>query len=152
MRFARPALALAMTASMIGGFEGVRHYAYLDPVGIPTACFGMTQGVRMGQVYSDAECEEHLFEEVIKFQRDVRKRVKVPMTTNHLAAFTSFTYNVGTRNFETSTLLRKLNAGDYVGACNELPRWNKSTLPTGHKIVLPGLVNRREEERKVCLA
>lgn len=144
-------LALSLTASMIAGFEGVRHYAYLDPVGIPTACFGMTEGVKMGQRFTEAECEEHLFEEVIKYQRAVRARLKRPIEPHVLAATTSWTYNVGIRAMETSTLMRRLDAGDTVGACNELPRWNKATLPGGIKIVLPGLTNRRAVERSICL-
>lgn len=144
--FRKVALALTATASLIGGFEGVRQVAYLDPVGIPTACFGRTQGVQVGQSYSREECEEYLLEEVIHFQREVRRLVVVPMEPHHLAAFTSFAYNVGIQNFRTSTLLRKLNAGDYEGACNELPRW---VYAKGIK--LPGLVNRREVERRICL-
>lgn len=147
VRYGRAALAIAATAGLIGGFEGVRTVAYLDPVGIPTACFGMTRGVELGQTYTAAECEEYLMEEVIKFQREVRARVDVPLNEGELAAYTSFTYNVGVRAFETSTLLKKLNAGDRVGACNELSRW---VYARGVK--LPGLVNRREAERQICLS
>ena len=143
----RTMLALATTASLIAGFEGFRTVAYLDPVAVPTACFGMTKGVEIGQVFTEAECEEHLFEEVVHFQREVRQRVDVPLTQNQLAAFTSFTYNVGVGAFEQSTLRRKLNAGDYEGACNELPRW---VYAKGVK--LPGLVKRREAERELCLS
>lgn len=143
----RTALALAATASLIAGFEGFRTVAYQDPVGIPTACFGMTEGVEVGQTFTEAECEEYLFEEVVHFQRAVRERVHVPLTQNQLAAFTSFTYNVGVSAFERSTLRRKLNAGDYEGACNQLPRW---VYANGVK--LPGLVKRREAERQLCLS
>tara|TARA_R110002110_G_scaffold415835_1_gene657206 strand:+ start:26492 stop:26956 length:465 start_codon:yes stop_codon:yes gene_type:complete len=146
----RTGLALAATAGLIATFEGFRTVAYLDPVGIPTACFGRTAGVQMGRQYTEAECEEYLFEEVVHFQREVRKRVDVPLTTGQLAAFTSFTYNVGVRNFETSTLRRKLNAGDYQGACNELLRWRYATK-AGVKVELPGLIRRREAERELCL-
>lgn len=143
-------LALAATAGLVASFEGFRTVAYLDPVGIPTACFGRTEGVQLGQRYSDAECEEYLFEEVVKFQRAVRQRVDVPLSTGQLAAFTSFTYNVGVRNFESSTLRRRLNAGDYQGACDELLRWRYATK-AGVKVELPGLVRRREAERELCL-
>jgi lysozyme len=61
-------------------------------------------------------------------------------------ALVSFTYNVGAGAFRTSTLLKKLNAGDTVGACNQLPRWNKA----GGK-VLPGLTRRRAAEQALCL-
>ena len=143
-------LALAATAGLVASFEGFRTVAYLDPVGIPTACFGRTEGVQLGQRYSDAECEEYLFEEVVKFQRAVRQRVDVPLSTGQLAAFTSFTYNVGVSNFESSTLRRRLNAGDFQGACDELLRWRYATK-AGVKVELPGLVRRREAERELCL-
>lgn len=143
-------LALAATAGLIASFEGFRTLAYLDPVGIPTVCFGRTEGVQLGQRYSDAECEEYLFEEVVKYQRAVRQRVDVPLTTGQLAAFTSFTYNVGIRNFETSTLRRKLNSGDYKGACDELLRWRYATK-AGVKVELPGLLRRRQAEHDLCL-
>lgn len=143
-------LALATTASLIAGFEGLQTVAYRDPVGIPTACFGMTTGVELGQQYTEAECEEYLFEKVVGYQRAVRERVDVPLSPGQLAAFTSFTYNVGIHAFETSTLLRKLNAGDYRGACNELSRWRYGTV-AGVKVELPGLVRRRQTEREICL-
>ena len=147
----RSALALAATASLIAGFEGFRTVAYEDPVGIATACFGMTEGIEPGQTFTEAECEEYLFEEVVRFQRAVRERVDVPMTQGQLAAFTSFTYNVGIGAFERSTLLRELNSGDYQAACDELLRWRYGTV-AGVKVVLPGLVKRREAERELCLA
>jgi lysozyme len=58
----------------------------------------------------------------------------------------SFAYNVGGGNYCGSTLVRKLNAGDTAGACNELTRWTRAK-----GIVLPGLVKRREAERQLCL-
>jgi len=140
-------LSIFAVASLIGTFEGVRHAAYLDPVGIPTACFGMTAGVELGQTYTQAECEEHLMIEVVNVQREVRRRVAVEITPNQLAAFTSFTYNVGVGNFERSTLLVKLNQGDVAGACDELPRW---VYAKGVK--LPGLVARRAAEQELCLS
>lgn len=147
----RTALALATTASLIAGFEGLQTAAYLDPVDVPTACFGMTENVELGQEYSEAECEEYLFEKVVGYQRAVRERVDVPMTQGQLAAFTSFTYNVGVGSFERSTLLRELNSGNYQAACDELLRWRYGTV-AGVKVVLPGLVRRREAERELCLA
>ena len=70
-----------------------------------------------------------------------------PLTQGELDAYTSFAYNVGLGAFQTSTLLRKLKAGDRVGACNELRRW---VYAKGR--VLPGLVARRAAEEKMCLS
>jgi lysozyme len=81
-----------------------------------------------------------------EFAAQVQSSIANPQPDTRIAALTSFAYNVGIDNFRKSTLLRKLNAGDIVGACNELPRWNKAKGQ-----VLPGLVKRREAERQLCL-
>jgi len=143
-------LALAATASLIAGYEGLQLTAYSDPVGIPTACFGMTRAVEHGRHYTVAECEEFLFEVAVAFQRQVRRHISAPMTPGQLAAYTSFTYNIGEQAFSRSTLVRKHNAGDTRGACDELLRWRYATV-AGAKVELPGLVARREAEREVCI-
>jgi hypothetical protein len=74
----------------------------------------------------------------------VSRLVKVGLTQGQFDALVSFTYNLGARSLSTSTLLRKLNAGDYAGAADEFLRWNKA----GGK-VLNGLTRRREAERAV---
>jgi lysozyme len=137
------ALALPLTAH----HEGLRLRAYLDPVGIPTICYGETKGVALGQVKSKQECDDMLTARLGYFAYQVDKSVTVPMTAEMHAALASFAYNVGMGAFNKSTLLRKLNAGDYVGACNELPRW----MFAGGK-VWAGLVKRRAEERALCLS
>lgn len=136
--------AIALTA--VAGFEGLRQYAYLDPVGIPTICFGETKGVKMGDKATLEQCKGMLLDSLYEAHESVSRCVKVPMTDSREAALVSFTYNIGGNAFCKSTLVRKLNSGDVVGACNELPRWNKAS-----GIVLPGLVKRREEEKKLCL-
>jgi lysozyme len=136
--------AIALTA--VAGFEGLRQTAYLDPVGIPTICFGETKGVKMGDKATLEQCKGMLMDSLYEAHESVSKCVKVPMTDSREAALVSFTYNIGGGAFCKSTLVRKLNSGDVIGACNELPRWNKAS-----GIVLPGLTKRREEERKLCL-
>jgi lysozyme len=136
--------AIALTA--VAGFEGLRQTAYLDPVGIPTICFGETKGVKMGDKATLEQCKGMLMDSLYEAHESVSKCVKVPMTESREAALVSFTYNIGGGAFCKSTLVRKLNSGDVIGACNELPRWNKAS-----GIVLPGLTKRREEERKLCL-
>lgn len=140
------ALGIGAAIPLVASFEGLRQAAYLDPVGIPTACFGATKGVRLGQVYTREQCDELLAKDLLEANAGVNSCVRVPLTDGQRTAFVSFTYNVGRRAFCGSTLVRKLNAGDYVGACNELPRW---VYAKGVK--LPGLVNRREQERALCL-
>lgn len=138
---------LAICVGCVAGAEGVRTVAYKDPVGIPTACFGETQGVRMGQTYTLEQCQEMLGKRVEEFGRAVDSCVIVPVPPRRKAALVSFTYNVGKDAFCRSTLVVKLNAGDVRGACDQLLRWT-----TAKGIQLPGLVKRREQERELCLA
>ena len=72
--------------------------------------------------------------------------IHVPISQNEFDAYADFTYNVGVHAFCYSTLNKKLNASDYVGACQELLNWDKAG---GHR--LPGLTRRREEEYKKCM-
>ena len=137
------ALALPLTAH----HEGLRLRAYLDPVGIPTICYGETKGVELGQVRSKQECDDMLTARLGYFAYQVDNAVTVTMTPEIHAALASFAYNVGVGAFKRSTLLKKLNSGDYVGACNELPKWKYA----GGK-VWAGLVKRRQEEKALCLS
>jgi lysozyme len=139
---------MAAAIALVGSFEGLRTYAYRDPVGIPTICFGETRGVEMGDHKTVEECKAMLGDRLVEFERGMTACMKDPdkVPDPSYVAFLSFTYNVGTANFCGSTLRRKLDAGDLAGACNELPKWNKA-----HGIPLPGLTRRRAEERTLCL-
>jgi lysozyme len=137
---------VAIAGPFIQGWEGRSLTAYLDPVGIATICDGETEGVYLGQVKTHQECDEMTKRRITEFAEQVDDLVKVKMPESRHAALTSFAYNVGITNFKRSTLLRKLNAGDTVGACNELSRW---VYAKGVK--LRGLVRRREAERELCL-
>lgn len=138
--------SLAVAAATICCYEGRSLFAYLDPVGIPTICEGIIEGVKLGDVRTPEQCDAALATEVRRKAAAVDKYVHVPLSPNTHAALVSFVYNVGETNFRNSTLLRKLNAGDRVGACNELPKW---VYAKGKK--LGGLVKRREAERTLCL-
>ena len=137
--------SLTMATTLVGYFEGRSLVAYLDPVGIPTICDGITAGVRLGQTKTAAECDALLAAELGKACAVVDRAVRVPLTPARRAALCSFVYNAGGTAFTGSTLLRKLNAGDTRGACAELSRW---VYAKGQK--LAGLVNRRAAERELC--
>ena len=137
---------LAICVGCVASFEGLRTVAYMDPVGIPTVCFGETDGVRLGDKYTVEECRAMLGGRVAEFGAAVDRCVKVELPPARKAALVSFAYNVGVSAFCGSTLVRKLNSGDVYGACNELPRWDKAG-----GIRWPGLVKRREQERQLCL-
>lgn len=138
--------ALAIATPLISHFEGGRNAAYLDPVGIPTVCYGHTATARIGQTHTDAECIALLEQDLGAAFDAVDQHVDVALPPTRRAALASFTYNVGEGALQRSTLLRKLNAGDVVGACNELRRW---VYAKGRK--LAGLVRRRQAERELCL-
>lgn len=140
--------ALALSgAYLVAPNEGKVNTTYIDPVGILTVCYGNTgKEATKGKVYSDDQCLDQLAEDLREHDKQMMSYVYVPITDFQHAAILSFTYNVGVGSFKSSTLLKKLNAKDYTGACNELPRWNKA----GGK-VLAGLVTRREAERQICL-
>lgn len=141
-------VAGSLAVGLVGGFEGVRTRAYRDVVGVPTVCFGETRGVKMGDQYTIDQCRSMLGTALVEFETGMRRCMRMPdaVPDKPYVALLSFTYNVGVGNFCKSTLAKKLNAGDLRGACNELPKWNTA----GGRIV-KGLVNRRAEERKLCL-
>lgn len=137
---------------LIKQFEGCELKAYRDSVGVLTIGFGWTQAVngkpiKPGMTIDRATAERLLKTGLVSYENDVSKLVKVKLTQNQFDALVSFAYNCGSRALSTSTLLKKLNAGDYRGAADEFTRWNKA----GGK-VLPGLVKRRAAERELFLS
>jgi lysozyme len=126
-------------------FEGKRLKAYLDSVNIPTIGVGHTgPDVYIGQTITEAECRALLREDVQEAEDSVNACVKVPLTQDQFDALVSFVFNVGGGAFKGSTLLKKLNAGDYEGAANQFQRWSKA----GGKD-LPGLLKRRMAEANI---
>lgn len=127
---------------LIKSFEGLRLSAYKCPADVWTIGHGTTAGVKPGQTITKERAEELLREDVERFEAQVLRLVKVPLSQGQFDALVSFTYNLGAGNLSNSTLLRLLNAGDYAGAADQFDRWNKA----GGK-VLAGLVRRRAAER-----
>ncbi|MEB6537474.1 lysozyme [Serratia plymuthica] len=138
--------AMAIAAVLIPSLEGVEYKSYRDVVGVLTVCYGHTGAdIIPGKTYTEAECKAMLNKDLVPFARSVERSVKVPASEYQKASLISFSYNVGVKAFESSTLLKKLNAGDSAGACDEMRRWNRA----GGKI-WKGLINRREIEREIC--
>lgn len=145
------AIGLSAALVLAGGgtlayFEGKSNSSYLDPVDIWTVCYGSTKGVEKGDYKTDDECLMLLAEDLVEHDKKMLRYVHVNLLDHQHAAFLSFTYNVGVGAFSKSTMLKKLNKGDYTGACNELSKW---VYAGGKK--LNGLVRRREAERQICL-
>ncbi len=138
--------------ALIKQFEGCKLTAYQDSVGVWTIGYGWTHPVdgkpiRAGMTIKQGTAERLLKTGLVSYESDVSRLVKVGLTQGQFDALVSFTYNLGARSLSTSTLLRKLNAGDYAGAADEFLRWNKA----GGK-VLNGLTRRREAERALFLS
>jgi lysozyme len=126
-------------------FEGFEPKAYLCPAKVWTIGYGKTEGVREGDTITLDQANADLIAEVnLKFAPDVSKVLKVPVTQGMFDALVSFAYNLGIGNLSNSTLLRKINDSDYVGASLEFDRW----VYAGNK-VLPGLVRRRTAEKEL---
>ena len=136
---------LGMTGALVSWFEGRSLVAYLDPVGIPTICEGVTLGVKLGDQATPAQCDQLLLRELRIALTAVDRQVRMPLPDTRRAALGSFVYNVEERQFSSSTLLRLLNSGDVRGACAQLSRW----VYAGGK-QLAGLVHRRAAERELC--
>jgi lysozyme len=140
------ASAIAIAGVLVTHFEGREYKPYRDATGIWTVCEGHTgPDVIPGKTYTDAQCDAFRDKDLAVAQAAVDRQVKVPLSSTQKAALIDFTYNVGAGNLARSTLLKKLNAGDYEGACAEYRQWRLA----GGK-VLPGLVLRREAEEWVC--
>lgn len=148
-RLAKGSGALAAAIALVGAWEGVRTVAYKDIVGVPTVCFGETRGVKMGDRYTMEECRTMLGDGLVEFEAGMRKCLVRPEAVPEKAyvAFLSLSYNIGTGAFCKSTVARKANAGDIKGACEAISAWNKA----GGRVV-KGLVNRRADERRICLS
>lgn len=136
-------------------FESCRLTAYPDPGskdGKPwTIGFGHTgPDVYPGLIWTREQADAAFVADLGRFERDVVQLVKVPINQGHFDALVSFVYNVGSdidtdtiaEGLGDSTLLRKLNAGDFAGAADEFPKWNKND----GKVML-GLRRRRAAER-----
>ncbi len=132
--------------SLVKYFEGCRLKAYRCPAGVLTCGWGTTEGVTEGAEWTQEEADQRLVEDLSIFETRVKRLLLLDPTPNQLAALVSFAYNVGTHNLRESTLLRLFNAGDMQGAADQFPRWNKANGK-----VLPGLVARRDAERRLFL-
>lgn len=127
--------------NLIKQWEGLKLESYLCPAGVWTVGYGHTDTARPNMSISKGDAERLLRYDLDRFVKAVNTLVKVDLTDNQFAALVSFCFNVGEGAFKRSTLLRKLNAGDYDAIPGEFARWNK----VNGKVV-PGLTNRRAAE------
>lgn len=140
------AAAMLIATPFVMKWEGNPPVSYADIVGVPTACWGHTgRGVIVGRRYSSAECQALLSQDMKAHAEGIARCITVDVPPESLAAFVSFSFNVGVSAFCNASLTRRLNAGDLRGACAGLSAW----VYAGGKRV-QGLVNRRADERALC--
>ena len=131
---------------LIKKFEGCSLKAYKCPAGIWTIGYGHTSGVKEGQTITKKEAEAYLKQDLITFETFVSNLVTVAINQNQFDALVSFCYNLGPGNLRSSTLLKRINAGDFNGAAEQFDRW---VYAGGKK--LSGLVKRRAAEKALFL-
>lgn len=127
--------------NLIKRFEGLELATYRCPAGVWTIGYGHTKTARPGQRITESKAEDLLKEDLKWVERAIEKNVRVDLTQEQFDALASWTYNLGETNLRSSTMLRRLNNGEYDAVPSEMKRWNKS----GGR-VLKGLVRRREAE------
>lgn len=148
----RPRILIAALSLSAAGLVGITQYeGYTDHAVIPVAGdkptigFGTTGGVQLGDKTTPPAALARALRDVTQFEGALKQCVHVPLYQYEYDAYVSLAYNIGSGNFCASTLVRKLNAGDYAGACAEISRWDKFQ---GRP--LPGLTARRARERAQC--
>ncbi|MBO0334974.1 lysozyme [Sneathiella sp. CAU 1612] len=152
----------AKGAEFIKQFEGLRLTAYNDGTGVMTIGYGHTGDVNAGQTISQAQADSYFAGDVKWAVDTVNSSVKGELQQNQFDALVSFTFNVGEGAFKSSTLLKKLNSGDYKSVQSEMGRWIYAGEKKGAfakfvrwahlgsgKEVSPVLKARREREGKL---
>lgn len=127
--------------------------AYLDIAGVPTACDGITAGVRLGQSYTEAQCAALLERELLEHAEGMMRcspGLRSPGMDYPRAAALSLTYNIGVGAFCRSSVRQRFDRGDVIGGCNGFLAWNKARV-NGVLRPVAGLTARRQRERTLCM-
>jgi lysozyme len=127
--------------------EGRVLKTYRDIGGVLTYCDGATENAQAGRVYTPAECDAQLDRDLERHAAGIAKCIPMDrLTSGQKVAFVDAAFNIGVPAFCGSSMARRANAGDMLGACDALLLWNRA----GGKEVL-GLTRRRQRERELCL-
>ncbi|EIR2645985.1 lysozyme [Salmonella enterica subsp. enterica serovar Enteritidis] len=126
--------------------EGVKLAAYQDGGGVWTIGYGHTRGVKQGQAINHEQADEFLDSDLRQVESCISERVTVALNQNQFDALVSFVFNVGRQAFSDSTLLKKLNEGNYRAAADQFTRWVYD-----NDQFVQGLYNRRVAERDLFL-
>lgn len=135
--------ATARAVNLIKQFESCALKAYKCPAGVLTIGWGNTSHAKAGMTCTQAQAYAWLNEDISNTERIIIEALDgAPINQDQYDALVSFVFNIGGGNFQKSTMLKKIKAGDYSGAAAEFGRW----VYAGKKI-LPGLVMRRATEK-----
>lgn len=146
---------------IIKQFEGFRANPYKDSAGIPTIGYGTIlyppppggsgKSVTMADpAVTDDQATAYLSYQMSLKSAQIAPLLQKPATLHQAAAMLSLVYNIGTGAFQSSTVLRKFNAGDTQGSADAFLMWDKATV-NGQKVVVEGLHRRRVEESQIFL-
>ncbi len=122
-------------------FEGCRLSAYQDSVGKWTNGYGNTHGVVPGSTITQQQATDDLQANIANSVNDVNQLVTVELTQGEFDALVDFDFNLGRGNLASSTLLVRLNAGEFADAAAEIDKWDRAG-----GTVLAGLLRRRQAE------
>lgn len=141
------AAVLLLAGTIIARWEGVEYTPYLDPIGIPTVCYGhvLPKGSDMTRKYTAAECKDFLRTDMLVANAHVRRCVGREMPAGVEAALTSLVFNAGPKPVCSGSPGRFARVGDWANACKSLDLYKYA----GGR-VFRGLVLRRADERRVC--
>ncbi|MEL7290426.1 MAG: lysozyme [Pseudomonadota bacterium] len=133
--------------------EGCRLKPYQCSADVWTAGLGHTQGVTKDTKLTERQAAEFFVKDIAAAERVVNKHITQTPSQGEYDMMVSFVFNLGAGNFARSTLLKKFNQGDHLGACNEYPRW---VFVNGKDCRLEqsncaGIPKRRSKEQHVCL-
>ena len=151
--------ALTLSAAALVGLvlqEGYTDHAIIPVKGdVPTLGFGTTDGVEIGDTTTPPKALARALADLQKFEGALKMCVTVPLHQHEYDALVGFSYNVGSGAFCRSTLVKKLNAGDYPGACREILRWTyfqgKNCAAPENSRLCGGLAKRRQNEYRQCM-
>lgn len=151
--------ALSLSAAALVGIvmqEGYTDRAVIPvPGDVPTIGFGTTQGVKIGDTTTPPKALSRALSDMQKFEGALKQCVTVPLHQHEYDAFVGFSYNVGSGAFCRSSMVKKLNAGDYPGACREILRWTyfqgKDCAAPENARLCGGLAKRRQDEYRQCI-
>jgi lysozyme len=137
-----------LAVQTVGGFEGLKLYAYRDVIGVWTACYGETAGIKPGMKFSKATCDNMLVDSLVEHEQGMRACLDAPdaLPVKVYVADLSLAYNIGAGAFCKSSIAAYQNAGRIAASCERFLLYVKA----GGKVV-KGLVVRRRKERALCL-